>query len=86
MIVEIINESFEGDVNDKRSLHINSICRIAYSAVLYFERKETLEEIAYKTNTTKGNVKHRLHKHRNMYEFDKVYKNKYEYIIKRLEI
>jgi hypothetical protein len=84
MIIEIINESFGGDVKDKRSLHINSICRIAYSAVLYFELKETLEEIAYKTNTTRGNVKHRLHKHRNMYEFDKIYKTNYNNLIEKI--
>lgn len=34
MIVDIINKSFGGDVNDKRPLHINSICRIAYVGYL----------------------------------------------------
>ena len=81
MIKKIINEVFGGDVDDKKSLHINSICRIAYAAILHYNIKTPCKKIAEMTGTTNGTVKHRLHKHRNMYQVDKNYKQKFNNIM-----
>lgn len=78
---QAVNSSFGGNVYDKKSYHINSICRIAYTAVLHYSYKIPCRDIAMAMGTTRGNVKHRLWKHRNMYEFDKNYKQKFNNIM-----
>jgi hypothetical protein len=85
MIIEIINEAFGGDMNDKKSLHINSLCRIAYSGYLKYHLKHRYKKIAEITNSTFGTTADRIRKHRDFYAVDLEYKRIFDNILKNIE-
>ena len=85
MITKTINKEFGGDVDDKRPLHINSICRIAYAGYLKYELNFKYKEVADIMNTTMGTTQDRLKKHRDFYSVDVYYREGYSNVIKKLE-
>jgi hypothetical protein len=85
MIVSIINKAFGGDLNDKRPLHINSTCRIAYAGYLKYHKNHTCKEITDITDSIYGTVMDRLKKHRDFYAVDLIYKKIFDNIIKETE-
>ncbi len=74
-MIEKINQTFEGDLNDKTPSHKNSLCRIVYT---YYLRNQGLKtrEIADKMNCGPQMVNKRLSQHRGFYQFDKNYRKK----------
>jgi hypothetical protein len=85
MIVSIINEAFGGDINDKRPLHINSMCRIAYAGYLKYHKKYKAKEIAVITKSLYGTAIDRIKKHRDLYAVDLIYKKTFDNMIKKTE-
>jgi DNA-binding NarL/FixJ family response regulator len=74
-MIEKINQTFEGDLNDKTPSHKNSLCRIVY---VFYLRNQGLKtrEIAKKMNCCKSSVNTKLRKHQGFYQFDKNYRKK----------
>lgn len=84
MIVEIINRSFDGDMNNERPLHANSLCRIAYAGYLSCYKNHTSKEIAEMTNSKQKTVTNRIKKHRDFYAVDLIYKRIFDNILEQL--
>lgn len=84
-IITRINEVFEGDVNDKKPTHINSLCRIAYVGYLREVLGLRYKNISDVTGYTIGTIKTRLENHRGQYKFDKIYKQKFNSITQENE-
>jgi hypothetical protein len=76
-IISRINEVYGGEVLNKSRTHINSICRIAYVGYLREVIGLRVKNIAEVTEYTLGTTKDRLLKHREHYEFDKIYKDNF---------
>lgn len=76
-----INELFEGDVDDTKPSHSNSLCRIVYTVYLANQGLKTIE-IAKKMNCCRQLVNHRKRKHLEFYNFDKVYRDEIDLIFK----
>ena len=74
-----INELFEGDVDDIKPSHSNSLCRIVYAVYLANQGLKTVE-IAKKMNCCRTLVNKRKNKHAGFYQFDKVYREKIDLI------
>lgn len=74
-----INELFEGDVDDTKPSHSNSLCRIVYTFYLANQGIKT-SEIAKKMNCCRTLVNKRKVKHAGFYQFDKVYREKIDLI------
>ena len=77
-IITRINEVFGGEVLNKSRTHINSICRIAYVGYLREVIGLRVANIVDVTDYTLGTTKDRLQKHRQHYEFDKIYKDNFD--------
>lgn len=84
-IINVINEAFGGDVNDKKSLHINSTCRIAYAGYLKYYKKHSCKEVSEITNTKFGVSKDRTYKHKGYYTMDPTYRRIFNNILNDLE-
>ena len=84
-IIETINQEFGGDVNDKRPLHINSICRIAYAGYLRTVEKLRYKEVANEMNTSLGTTQDRLKKHKDFYSVDLYYRLMFDNVVKKLK-
>jgi hypothetical protein len=84
-IINIINEAFGGDINDKRPLHINSMCRIAYCGYLKYYLNYSYKDVALVTNSGVGTTQDRIRKHRDFYSVDLGYKAIFDNIIKDIE-
>jgi hypothetical protein len=72
-IISKIDEVFDGEVNGKAYLHINSTCRIAYVGYLREIKGLKYQDIVDVTGYQIGTVRKRLEKHRSYYKFDKIY-------------
>lgn len=83
MIVSIINEAFGGDIDDKKSLHINSTCRIAYAGYLRYHKNYGCREIARITKSGYSSATERIKKHRDMYAKDLIYKRIFDNILEK---
>lgn len=83
MIIDVINRLFGGDINDKRPLHINSICRIAYAGYLKYHKKHNCKEIAVIMNSPYKTTTDRVKKHRDTYEVDLLYRTKFDNLLKQ---
>jgi hypothetical protein len=83
-LIQTINSLFEGDVNDKKSLHTNSLCRIVYAGYLKYQMGYKYREVAEFTNTTYGTATKRLQRHRERMRFDKDYQKKFNQLINLL--
>jgi hypothetical protein len=80
-IISRINEVFNGDVNGKAHLHINSTCRIAYVGYLREISCLRYKQIVNVTEYPIGTVRKRLEKHRSYYKFDKTYNELFNLIL-----
>jgi hypothetical protein len=74
-MIEKINQTFEGDLNDRTSSHKNSLCRIVYVFYLSNQGLKPIE-IANKMNYCKSSINTKLKKHQGFYQFDKNYRKK----------
>jgi len=74
-MIEKINQTFEGDLNDKTPSHKNSLCRIVYTVYLANQGLKT-GEIAKKMNCCRSLINKRKLKHAGFYQFDKNYRKK----------
>jgi len=74
-MIEKINQTFEGDLNDKAPSHKNSLCRIVYTVYLANQGLKTIE-IAKKMNCCRSLINKRKLKHQGFYQFDKNYRKK----------
>ena len=84
-IIKTINEAFGGDINDKRPLHINSTCRIAYAGYLKYHKKHSCKELAEITGASFGISKERAYKHRGYYAMDPTYRRIFDNILNNLQ-
>lgn len=72
-----INTIFNGDIDDPRPLHSNSMCRMAFAGYLSSLGKKP-REIHKITGWKRSLVADKLYGHRNMMKFNPDYKNKFE--------
>jgi hypothetical protein len=83
-VIHTINDIFQGNINDKKPTHVNSICRIAYAGYLKYQMGYKYREVAEFTNTTYGTATKRLQRHRERMRFDKDYQKKFNQLINLL--
>jgi hypothetical protein len=80
-IKRTINKKFGGDIDNAKTLHSNSICRMAYVGYLR-SLGYSNPDVAKITGWRKETIRNRIFKHRSMFKFDKEYSRNFTDILK----